>query len=432
LDQAQVNNTPGSASVTATAGVGGISQTLGLNSTNSTGYATDANFVTPVTAGTFTINGVSINVDPTQDNLASVLTRINNSAAGVLATFNQATGQISLTNKATGPQGIVLGSGSDTSNFLSAAGLTGPGATTTIGSQAKVVLQTPSGGSQTYYSNSNNVTTAIPGVQINLLSSTNSPFEITVSQDSSQLVNALNTFVSAYNTAVNEIDQATAPPVVTSPQGPQLLGASRTQQISGGVLWGNADVESIRNQLENIVAGIVPGTGSSYNSLSSIGLQLDDSFTILAQNNSTGTGGSTTSSLQTQTLQGTSGQLQALDVSKLQAALAASPSSVQNLLSSAQGIVNQLGTYLTGVTGVPTNVASGLLGQIPTVSLIQGFENANTNDIESINQQIQLIQTNANQQADQLRAEFVATESQLAGLQSLQTQLGSFFKSSTG
>jgi flagellar hook-associated protein 2 len=429
LDQAQVNNTPGAASVTATAGVGGISQTLALNSTNSSGYATNANFVTAVTAGTFTINGVSINVNATQDNLASVLTRINNSAAGVLATYNQATGQISLTNKATGPQGIVLGSSSDTSNFLSAVGLTGAGAQTTIGTQAKVVLQTPSGGSQTYYSNSNNVTTAIPGVQINLLASTNSPFDITVSQDSSQLVNALNTFVSAYNTAVNEIDQATAPPVVTTPQGPQLLGASKTQQVPGGVLWGNADVESVRNELENIVGGIVQGNGTTYNSLSTIGLQLDDSFTMLAQNNSTGAGGSTSSTLQTTTLQGTSGQLQPLNVQQLQTALASNPSAVQNLLTSTQGIVNQLGTYLTGVTGVPTNVASGLLGQIPAVSLIQGFENANTNDIQSIQQQVQLIQNNANQQADQLRAEFVSTESQLAGYQSLQTQLASFFKS---
>jgi flagellar hook-associated protein 2 len=349
-----------------------------------------------------------------------------------VATYNRATGQISLTNKATGPQGIVLGASSDTSNFLSAAGLTGAGVTTTIGSQAKVVLQTPSGGTQTFYSNSNNVTTAIPGVQINLLAGTNAPFEITVSQDSTQLVSALNNFVSAYNTAVNEIDQATAPPVVTAPQGPQLLGAGQTQQISGGVLWNNSDVASIRNELENIVSGMVQGNGASYNSLSTIGLQLDDSFTILAQNNSTGSAGSTTSTLQTQTLQGTSGQLQPLDAGKLQAALAANPSAVQNLLAGAQGIVNQLGSYLTNVTGVPTSVSSGLLGQIPSVSLIQGFENANTSNIESIQQQIKQIQDNANQQADQLRAEFVSSESQIAGYQSLQTQLGSFFKSSGG
>jgi hypothetical protein len=35
-------------------------------------------------------------------------------------------------------------------------------------------------------------------------------------------------------------------------------------------------------------------------------------------------------------------------------------------------------------------------------------------------------------QADQLRSEFVAAESQIAQLQSLQTQLGSFFKGNGG
>ncbi len=35
-------------------------------------------------------------------------------------------------------------------------------------------------------------------------------------------------------------------------------------------------------------------------------------------------------------------------------------------------------------------------------------------------------------QADQLRAEFVQTETTLAGYQALQQQLGSFFKSSGG
>ncbi len=166
LDQAQVDNTPGAASVTGTAGVGGINQGQTLNASNSSGYATNAGFTTAVTAGSFTINGVQISVDPTQDNLADVLARINSSAAGVLASYNQSTGQISLTNKASGPQGIVLGAGSDSSNFLAAAGLTGAGAQTIVGTQAKVVLQTPSGGTQTYYSNSNNVTTAIPGVQL--------------------------------------------------------------------------------------------------------------------------------------------------------------------------------------------------------------------------------------------------------------------------
>ncbi len=428
LDQAQISNTGTSGSVTATAGVGGVNQVLLLNSKNSSGYATNGNLVTPVTAGTFTINGVSISVDPTKDAVVDVLNRINSSNAGVIATFNQATGQISLSNKATGTQGIVVGSGSDTSNFLTAVGLTSAsGATTTLGTQAKVTLQTASGGTQTVYSNSNTVTTAIPGIQLNLLANTTTPFSVTVTQDSTQLVSTLNTFVSAYNTAMNEINQATAAPVISQSSTP---GIQATQALSGGVLWGNADIQSVKTRLEAIVGGIVPSAGTSYNSLASIGLQLDSSFTMVSASSTTGSPSS--SPLTTQTINGTSGQLQALDITKLQAALTANPNAVKNIFNSSQGIVTQLGTYLTSVTGLPTSVSGGLLGNIPSLSLMQSFENTNTDHITSIRQQIQRIQDSANMQANQLRTEFSATESQLAGFQALQQQLGSFFKSSGG
>jgi hypothetical protein len=97
-------------------------------------------------------------------------------------------------------------------------------------------------------------------------------------------------------------------------------------------------------------------------------------------------------------------------------------------LSGAQGLVTQMGTYLTGATGLPTQTSTGLLGSIPNVSLIQGFENSNNSIIDSIQQQITQINDTANQQADALRAEFVNTETQLVGFQSLQSQLSSFFK----
>src|SRR5579864_417384 len=130
VDQAQIQNTPSLATITATAGVGGIDAALPFNSQNGTGQTTDANFVTPVTPGVFTINGVQITVKAT-DNLYDTINNINQSAAGVIAGYNSATGQITLTNKNSGPQGIVLGSGSDSSNFLQAAGLTtATGATT--------------------------------------------------------------------------------------------------------------------------------------------------------------------------------------------------------------------------------------------------------------------------------------------------------------
>ena len=434
LDQAQVSNTSTAGTVTATGGVGGINQALEFNSTNGTGgAATDANYVTPVTSGSFTINGVQITVDNTTDNLHSVIERINASAAGVVASYNSATGQITLTSKNTGAQSIVVGSASDTSNFLTATGLTSAsGATTTVGQQASVTLQTASGGTQTYYSNSNTVTTAIPGVQLNLLSNdSTTPFQVTVSQDSSNLVSAINTFVSSYNAAINEINSATAPPVVPSNPSGAAVGAPPAQPVGAGILFGNADVEIIKDELVNEVTSVLPGNNSSgYNSLSQVGLNLTDSFTLLQQ--SAPTSGSQAGQISAKQMQGTDGQLQALDVAKFQAAFAANPTAVQNLFSGTQGVVQTMGTYLTGVTGLPTQTSTGLLGSIPSVSLIQGFEDSNNSVVSSLQEQITTIQNNANMQADQLRTEFVQTESTLAGYQALQQQLGSFFNGSGG
>ncbi|MFN2448643.1 MAG: flagellar filament capping protein FliD [Candidatus Baltobacteraceae bacterium] len=428
LDAAQVVNTSSSGSVTATAGVGGINQALEFNSQNGLSQSTNANYVTPVTSGTFTINGVQIAVNNATDNLASLIKRINASSAGVVASYDASTGAISLASSTTGPKSIVLGSASDTSNFLSATGLTAAsGAGTSIGTQASLTIETPSGSTKTIYSNSNSVTSAIPGVQINLVAATSVPFEITVGQDTSGLTSALNTFISAYNAAVNEINVSTSPPVVASATGGNSIGITPTAAVGGGILYNNADVQTVKNRLINIVTALNTN-GGAYNSLSAIGLNLTSSFTQLAQN----TSGSQAGQISAQVLQGTDGQIAPLDAGKLAAALAANPTAVQSLVSGAGGLVASLGSYLTSVTGVPTNTATAILGTIPAVSLIQGFENANTSSVQSIQQQITQIQNNVNMQADQLRREFVSAEAQIAQMQSLQSQLGSFFKTGSG
>lgn len=428
LDSAQVSNTASSGSATSTAGIGGVNQGLAFNSTNALGQTTNANYLTPVTSGTFTINGVQIAVSASGDNLASVLKKINASAAGVIAALNPVTNQITLTSKTTGAQSIVIGSSSDTSNFLTATGLNAAsGATQTIGKQASVTIETPTG-AQTIYSNSNSVTTAIPGVQLNLLANTSTPFQVTVGADSTHLVSALNTFVSAYNAAINEINSATAPPVVASAQPGSSTVGTPSAPVGAGILYNNADVQSIKDQLVQMVTALNSSTGSpTYNSLSTIGLNITSSFTQLVQN--TNTSSSSSGQISAKTMAGTDGALQALDVSKLQAAFAANPSAVQTLINGKTGLVQQMGAYLTGVTGVPTSTATGLLGNIPSVSLIQTFENDNTANIQSIQQQITQIQTNVNMQADALRQQFVAAEAQIAQLQSLQSQISGLFKS---
>jgi flagellar hook-associated protein 2 len=78
---------------------------------------------TTATTGSFSINGVSIDYS-SSSTLSSVLNSINDSAAGVQASFDSGMNRIVLKNKEPGNRGVVLAE-SSASNFLRAFGLTG-------------------------------------------------------------------------------------------------------------------------------------------------------------------------------------------------------------------------------------------------------------------------------------------------------------------
>ncbi|MBV8355116.1 MAG: flagellar filament capping protein FliD, partial [Candidatus Eremiobacteraeota bacterium] len=311
---------------------------------------------------------------------------------------------------------------------------------TAVGSQAAVTYQDASGATRTAYSNSNQVTNVIPGVQLNLTAAdAATPFTVTVAQDTTNLTNAINGFVTAYNNAITEINSATAAPIVSGNQ--PGSGSDATQLAPGGVLWQNPDVLSLKDKLVNLVSGMVSNNGTSFNSLASIGLQLTNSFAEITAGssgqNSDSSSSNAASQLTTTTFSGTDGQLQPLDATALQSALSADPQAVQNLFDSSQGILAQLGTYLTFATGTPSQLGpnGSFLATVPDTSLISGFETDNTNQIDSLNQQIQLVQNQANQQADLLRQEFVQSETLIAQYQSIQSSLGALtasFNTSSG
>lgn len=76
------------------------------------------------TNGFFTINGVRVNVgDVNSTTVNQVIGAINASGAGVTAYFDTANQRFYLRNNTVGAQGITLGGGGDTSNFLTIAGL---------------------------------------------------------------------------------------------------------------------------------------------------------------------------------------------------------------------------------------------------------------------------------------------------------------------
>lgn len=92
-----------------------------LNATNdvSSLVLSQAGFGTAVSAGTFTVNGQSVSI-ATTDTLQSVFDKISSATSGaVTGSYNSSTDEISLNSSSN----IILGSATDTSNFLSVAQL---------------------------------------------------------------------------------------------------------------------------------------------------------------------------------------------------------------------------------------------------------------------------------------------------------------------
>ena len=132
---------------------GGSNAGLKLNSTNdvSSLVLSGAGFANPVTAGTFTVNGKQVTI-ATTDTLAAVFTKISTATGGaVTGAYNNATDKITLS----GTGAIVLGSATDSSNFLRIAKLENNGTNTIASAVALGTIK------QTATLNEGNFTTAI-------------------------------------------------------------------------------------------------------------------------------------------------------------------------------------------------------------------------------------------------------------------------------
>ncbi|HYE77339.1 MAG TPA: flagellar filament capping protein FliD, partial [bacterium] len=153
------------------------------------------------TSGTFTINGVTITVDTGSDTLATLIDKINSSAAGVEAAYDPNQDRLTLTQKlganVTG-SGISVGDPSDTSNILAALRLTDtPSATTQAGTSRQEAIFTVDG--VTYTRPTNTITDVLPGVTLTLQAVSTDPVTIDIANDTDKALAGLRDFVVAYN-----------------------------------------------------------------------------------------------------------------------------------------------------------------------------------------------------------------------------------------
>jgi flagellar hook-associated protein 2 len=415
----------------------------GLNEYSALNLNGNAGFSTAVTAGSFTINGVSFTVDPTRDTLAAVIGRISASNAGVVAGFNSETSALTLTNKTPGPQSILLGVAADTSNFLSASGLAS--GTTITGTQASLTY-TNAQGTHTVYNSTNDLTSAIPGITLKLTASSPASlppgstfYTVNVAPDSTKAETAIGAFIKAYNAVIVELNKDTAAPTVTVGHSATTNRSTSSERTAGGVLYSNYSISRLRDQLVGLVSGFIPSGSSAYNSLASVGILLDTNAQSVGANDADAStdADASPSSGDAFSVNSTSGQLAALDLTKFRAAYAANTAVLGTLFTSAPalrstanansataGFAYQIGnlianadglvTFLTGRIVAPANISSVLLKNVTTENLAQ---------IASLQRQIDLIDREATQQADSLRAQFNASETHIAQLLALQAQI---------
>ena len=273
----------------------------------------NSGFNEQITAGTFTIGNATFTIDE-KTTLSSLISQINsNDEAQAYAFWDDATGKLNITSKKEGASYINIEAG--TSNFTDVMGFTeterdADGNITsskmyteaqTLGNNAMFTIN---GTSMT--STSNTITSdisRISGVTITLnkvSTEEDGTSTLKVEQDSTDLVEAVKSFVTAYNDAIAKVDEVTA---------------------NGADLHGETSLTSLKRTLTSYATGSNGTNGGIYKLLSEIGIS-----TAEADGNNLST--------DTNTLE--------FDEEKFLKALEENPDSVKSILAGENGILTMM------------------------------------------------------------------------------------------
>jgi flagellar hook-associated protein 2 len=177
-------------------GTGSVTSSVGLGRVDGDTDLASAGLRTPITDGTFTVNGVSINYTA-GETLNDVISSINSSSAGVSASYDSYEDQLVLSATSRGPQSITVADG--TGNLATALRLTTSDSSTQVG---QPTLFTVNGSSTVRQSDSNILTAAQMGLTgVNFTATATGDTQVTVAPDVTTIANAINSFVTAYNSA---------------------------------------------------------------------------------------------------------------------------------------------------------------------------------------------------------------------------------------
>lgn len=199
------------------------------------------------------------NTIPQNDTLATLVSSINNGDYGVeasIATDSSGKTQLALVSTTSGTNG-----GASIHSSL------------TDGTTAVTFSPVQSGQDAifsldgvTTTSSSNTVTTAIPGVTMQLLDTSSSPVQVEITNDNSGIESAVSSFVSAYNTVIGDLNTQ----------------EGNTSSGTAEPLYGSATVDLLQEQLENAIT--FTQSSGSITSLSQLGATVNDDGTLTLDN----------------------------------------------------------------------------------------------------------------------------------------------------
>jgi len=230
-----------SASTTAVAGshtivVGQLAQT-------SSDVSTAISNANDTLSGSLTIQGTTFNVDSADNDttLASLSSAINSAGIGVTSSV--------ITDSSGSRLSIVSGTSGAAGQLAISSSLSGA-------SSGSITFQTGENGQDanltvdgvSITSPSNTVTNAIPGVTFQLLSSSVTPVQVQITNDTADIGTAMSSFVSAYNAVVTDINTQEGNNSSGNPE--PLYGSPTMALLQGGLsgsLFGVAASGAISN-----------------------------------------------------------------------------------------------------------------------------------------------------------------------------------------
>jgi len=335
--------------------------TIVVNSLATTSsYYTDpvASSSTPITTGSFQITvgsnpAATVTVDNTDNTLSGLAAAINGQNLGVTASVvTDANGaRLAIVSNTTGSAGNITIANNTTSLKFNSA-VTGTNASLTVDG---VPIN----------SASNTISSVIPGVTLNLVGAApGTNVSVSLSPNASQAVTAVNSFVSAWNTVVQDLNS-------------QFNVAS--DGTGGGPLESDNTLRGIQNQLLSAITTSVAGNNGLVN-LASIGVNMNTDGTLT------------------------------VDSGVLSNAVSNNFSSVQSLLQGTGGVATILSSTLNQITD-PTQ------GSI-TLDL-QGMSQQN----QDLTNQINTLGTQLASQDQLLVAEYAQMQNTLDQMPMLQSQI---------